>query len=57
MELINKFWKDQEGPTATEYALLAGLIALVIVIAVTALGISVSGVFSNELLNDTLGTP
>ena len=37
---------DQRGATAVEYSLLIGLIAAVIVIAVTALGLSVLGLFN-----------
>jgi Flp pilus assembly pilin Flp len=36
---------DEAGQDAAEYALLIGLIALVIVIAVTALGINLSTVW------------
>jgi pilus assembly protein Flp/PilA len=37
--------KREEGVTAIEYALIAALIAVVIIVAVTALGLSVSGTF------------
>ncbi len=37
---------DKKGVTALEYALIAALIAVVIIGAVTLLGSSVSGVFS-----------
>jgi Flp pilus assembly pilin Flp len=33
------------GATAVEYGLMAGLIAVVIVVAVTAFGVSVNGLF------------
>lgn len=36
-------WKDEEGPTAVEYAILASLVAVVIAASVAALGISVQG--------------
>ncbi len=42
-----KFWKDEEGATAIEYALIAGLIAVVIIAALTTLGGSVNAVFTN----------
>ena len=35
-----------EGATAVEYALLVSLIAVAIIVAVRALGTSVSGIFS-----------
>jgi pilus assembly protein Flp/PilA len=37
--------KDEKGQDAAEYALLIGLIALAIVIAVTALGTQISAAF------------
>ena len=37
---------DERGATATEYALLLAFIAIVIIVAVTALGSKVSGLFS-----------
>lgn len=44
-----KLAKNQTGVTAIEYALIAGLVAIVIVGAVTALGTSVSGLFQSVL--------
>lgn len=35
---IKNFWKDEEGATAIEYGLIAGLIAIVLIAAVTGLG-------------------
>ena len=40
------FWKDEAGVTAIEYGLIAGLIAVVIIGAVTAVGTSVSNKFN-----------
>ena len=37
-EMIKNFWKDEEGATAIEYGLIAGLIAVGIVVGATALG-------------------
>lgn len=37
--------KNEEGASAIEYALLASLIALAIVIAVTALGVRLDAIF------------
>jgi pilus assembly protein Flp/PilA len=44
----------ERGATATEYALLVGLIALVIIIGVTAFGNNLNSFFSN--LASTVGT-
>jgi pilus assembly protein Flp/PilA len=40
-----KFFKDDSGASAIEYALLAGLIAVAIVTTVTILGGAVRGLF------------
>ncbi|MBK1779965.1 Flp family type IVb pilin [Advenella sp. WQ 585] len=40
-----KFWKDEEGATAIEYALIAGLIAVAIITALGLLGGGLSNVF------------
>lgn len=39
--------RDEEGATAIEYGLIAGLIAVVIIAAVTLLGTEVSAVFTS----------
>jgi pilus assembly protein Flp/PilA len=43
---VRNFIKDESGVTAIEYALIASLIAVFIIVAVQAVGTSVSGVFS-----------
>ena len=45
-KLILRFLKDNSGVTALEYGLIAGLIAVVIIGAVTTLGTTVSGTFT-----------
>jgi pilus assembly protein Flp/PilA len=44
--LVRRFAADQSGVTAIEYGLIAGLIALVIIGAVTQVGGSVSSTFN-----------
>jgi pilus assembly protein Flp/PilA len=44
--LIQKFLRDDSGATAIEYGLIAALIAVVVIGAVTAVGTSLSGTFS-----------
>lgn len=39
-------FRGEEGVTAIEYAILAGLIAVVIAAAVGTLGVTVSGLFN-----------
>ena len=43
------FARDDHGATAVEYALMVGLIAVVIVVAVVAFGLSVEGLFNSVI--------
>ena len=43
--MLSNFFQDENGATAIEYGLIAALIAVVIIAAVTALGTKVSGTF------------
>ena len=45
--LFVRFLKDESGVTAIEYGLIAGLISVVIILTVTAIGTSLQGVFQN----------
>ena len=45
-KFISKFVKDESGATAIEYGLIAALIAVVIIAAVTTLGTNISGNFT-----------
>lgn len=53
--LIKEKSAQEKGASAVEYALIAGLIAVAIIIAVDALGGDVSGVF--ERISTELTTP
>ncbi|HWY17008.1 MAG TPA: Flp family type IVb pilin [Rhizomicrobium sp.] len=44
--LVSRFVSDESGVTAIEYGLIAALIAVVIIVAVTAVGTKLSGTFS-----------
>jgi pilus assembly protein Flp/PilA len=44
--LFARFAKDESGVTAIEYGLIAALIAVVIITAVTAVGTTLSGTFN-----------
>jgi pilus assembly protein Flp/PilA len=44
--LVSRFIKDQSGATAIEYGLIAGLIGVVIITAVTSVGTKMSGSFT-----------
>jgi len=59
MDLIARlrtFVREDAGQDLLEYALLVGLIALVCVVAVTAAGNSVSGIF-NAIAGALAGVP
>jgi len=43
--LLQRFTKDQSGATAIEYGLIAGLIAVVIIVSVQQLGTRLSSKF------------
>ena len=45
-KLMIRFVKDESGVTAIEYGLIAGLISVVILVAVTAIGTSLQGLFT-----------
>ena len=44
--LISRFLRDESGATAIEYGLIAALIAVVVIGAVTAVGTGLSGTFT-----------
>jgi pilus assembly protein Flp/PilA len=46
-KLIDRFRREEEGAALVEYGMLVGLIAVICVVAVTALGTEVSTAFSN----------
>jgi pilus assembly protein Flp/PilA len=52
--LLSRLLRDTGGATAVEYALMASLIALVIVLAVTTLGTKLNDLFANDDLKDAL---
>ncbi len=45
IKAFNKFLKDENGATAIEYGLIAGLVAVAIVAALTTLGGGLSSMF------------
>jgi len=46
-KIVTRFMKDESGATAIEYGLIAALIAVAIIGAVTTLGTTLSGKFGN----------
>jgi pilus assembly protein Flp/PilA len=55
MKRLMSFIRDEEGATAVEYGIMVGLIAAVIILAVTAVGQNVRDTFQG--VADTLPTP
>ena len=46
MSIFKRFAKDESGATAIEYGLIAGLISVVIITALTTLGTKLNAKFS-----------
>ena len=46
--MIKSFISDESGATAIEYGLIAGLVAVAIIAALTALGTSLDGLFTSS---------
>jgi pilus assembly protein Flp/PilA len=46
-QMLMKLWKDEEAPTAVEYGIMVALIAVVIIVAVRAIGTSLNTTFTN----------
>ena len=44
-KFLKSLWKDEDGATAIEYGLLAALISVVIIVAVSTLGGTLNSVF------------
>jgi pilus assembly protein Flp/PilA len=48
---VERFLKNEDGPTAVEYAVMLALIIVVCITAITTLGSNANKVFSNVALN------
>ncbi|WP_284337373.1 Flp family type IVb pilin [Comamonas sp. NoAH] len=53
---IQRFWNDEDGATAIEYGLIAGLIAVVIVSVLTTLGTDLKATFQS-IIDGLKGKP
>ncbi|MBQ7101234.1 MAG: Flp family type IVb pilin [Clostridia bacterium] len=56
--MLKKWFKDEEGQGMVEYGLIIGLIAVVVIVALVALGPKIRDMFQD--VNDTIdeiGTP
>ena len=45
LKLFKSFWTDESGQTLAEYALLLGLIAIVVILTLVLLGNQIKNVF------------
>jgi pilus assembly protein Flp/PilA len=50
------FLKNEDGPTAVEYAVMLALIIVVCVTAIATLGSNANNTFSNVALNTAVGS-
>ena len=50
--MFKRFWFDEKGATSIEYALLAGMIALVIVSAVRLVGTNLNTNYYQKVANN-----
>ncbi|MBS0239435.1 MAG: Flp family type IVb pilin [Proteobacteria bacterium] len=46
-DLVRSFLRDEDGATAIEYALIAGIISICIVTALTQISTTLNGTFSS----------
>jgi pilus assembly protein Flp/PilA len=52
---LGRFLREEDGPTAVEYAVMLALIIVVCISAITTLGNNASSTFSNVALNAAAG--
>ena len=48
-QLVLRLWRDEEGASLVEYAILVALIAIVAIAAVQSLGTGIAQIFQNIL--------
>jgi pilus assembly protein Flp/PilA len=53
---VQRFLRDEDGPTAVEYAVMLALIIVVCIAAITTLGTNASNTFNNVALNGAVGS-
>jgi len=53
---IKRFLREEDGPTAVEYAVMLALIIVVCITAITSVGSNASATFSNVALNTAVGS-
>jgi pilus assembly protein Flp/PilA len=53
---VRRFLREEDGPTAVEYAVMLALIIVVCIAAITTLGKNASNTFNNVALNTAVGS-
>ncbi len=53
---VERFLKNEDGPTAVEYAVMLALIIVVCIAAIGTLGSNASNTFGNVALNTAVGS-
>jgi pilus assembly protein Flp/PilA len=53
---VQRFLRDEDGPTAVEYAVMLALIVVVCIAAITTVGKNASNTFNNVALNTAVGS-
>jgi pilus assembly protein Flp/PilA len=51
LHAVDRFLRNEDGPTAVEYAVMLALIVVVCIAAITTLGTNANKTFSNVALN------
>ena len=51
LNVARRFLKNEDGPTAVEYAVMLALIVVVCIAAISTLGSNANGTFANVALN------
>ncbi len=51
LNVARRFLKNEDGPTAVEYAVMLALIIVVCIAAISTLGSNANGTFANVALN------
>jgi pilus assembly protein Flp/PilA len=55
LDKASRFLREEDGPTAVEYAVMLALIVVVCIVAISTLGTNASKTFSNVALNTAAG--
>jgi pilus assembly protein Flp/PilA len=57
MNLLKRLYRDEEGQALAEYGLILALVAVAVIITLTALGGAISNLFENLTENIATTTP